>query len=274
MVNWFVPLAALLGMLVGGIVNWLADYLPYTVRLGPPRYPDDSARPLTAWLGVSAFLLGRHSARSGAALSLRHPLTEIAVAALFAYIASQSAQDVPRGLFLMGSVAILALITIIDLEHRMILYLVIVPSCLYALLGAALLGERLVPHLRFTDYLIGGAVGFGLFFMMYLGGMLFNYIASNARGAPITESAFGDGDVLLAALAGFMLGWQALIYAALIAVFLGGLGAFIYLGGRLLLRGRYEWFTALPYGQYIVFGTLIMLLWRAETLALFGVRLS
>jgi prepilin signal peptidase PulO-like enzyme (type II secretory pathway) len=87
------------------------------------------------------------------------------------------------------------------------------------------------------------------------------------------KSAFGDGDVLLATLAGFMLGWQALIYAVMIAVFAGGLGAFIYLGGRLLVRGRYEWFTALPYGQYIVFGTLLMLLWRAEVLALFGVRL-
>jgi leader peptidase (prepilin peptidase)/N-methyltransferase len=273
MINWFVPLAALLGVLIGGVVNWLADYLPYTARLGVPRYPDGTPRPPVAWLGMSAFLLGGRSAPSGAALSLRYPLTEIIIAALFAYIASESAQDVPRALFLMGNVAILALITIIDLEHRMILYLVIIPSCLYALMGAALLGERLVPNLGFTDYLIGGAVGFGLFFLMYLGGILFNYIASNARGEPITESAFGDGDVLLATLAGFMLGWQALIYATLIAVFLGGFGAFAYLGGRLLLRGRYEWFTALPYGQYIVFGALIMLLWRAEVLAFFGVRL-
>ncbi|PJF42231.1 MAG: hypothetical protein CUN50_04940 [Candidatus Thermofonsia Clade 1 bacterium] len=272
MVNWFVPLAALLGLIVGGVVNWLADYLPYTARLGLPSYPDGTARPRSAWLGLSAFLLGRRCSPSGAALSLRHPLTEIGVAALFAYIASESAQDALRAFFLMGNVAILALITIIDLEHRMILYLVIVPSCLYALLGAALLNERLVPNLRFSDYLLGGAVGFGLFFVMYLGGLLFNYIASNARGAPITESAFGDGDVLLATLAGFMLGWQALIYAVMIAVFAGGLGAFLYLSLRMLIRGRYEWFTALPYGQYIVLGTLIMLLWRAEVLAFFGVR--
>ncbi|MCS6870762.1 MAG: A24 family peptidase [Anaerolineae bacterium] len=274
MVNWFVPIAALFGLLIGGVVNWLADYLPYTARLGAPRYPDGTPRPRVAWLGVSAFLLNQRSAPSGTALSLRHPLTEIILAALFAYVASQSAQDVLRALFLMGNVAILVLITVIDLEHRMILYLVVVPSCLYALLGAALLGERLAPSLSFTDYLIGGAVGFGLFFVMYLGGILFNYVASSARGAPITESAFGDGDVLLATLSGFMLGWQALIYAAMIAVFLGGLGAFLYLGGRLLVRGRYEWFTALPYGQYIVFGTLIMLLWRIEFLALLGVRLT
>jgi prepilin signal peptidase PulO-like enzyme (type II secretory pathway) len=131
-VNWSVPLAALLGLAIGGVVNWLADYLPYTARLGLPRYPDGTARPRTAWLGVSAFLFAQRSAPSGSALSWRHPLTEISVAALFAYIAAQSAGDGLRALFLMGNVTILVLITIIDLEHRMILYLVIVPSCLYA----------------------------------------------------------------------------------------------------------------------------------------------
>lgn len=273
MLNWFIPVAALLGILVGGVVNWLADYLPYTARLGAPRYSDGAPRPLSAWLGISAFLVNQRSSAQGASLSFRYPLTELITAALFAYIAAQSGGNALRAFFLMGNVAILILITVIDLEHRMILYLVIVPACLYALLGAALLGEQLVPSLRFVDYLIGGAVGFGLFFLMFLGGILFNYIASNARGEPITESAFGDGDVLLATLAGFMLGWQALLYAVLIAVFAGGFGALLYLSLRLLLRGRYEWFTALPYGQYIVLGTLIMLLWRVEVFLFFGVRL-
>jgi hypothetical protein len=27
---------------------------------------------------------------------------------------------------------------------------------------------------------------------------------------------------------------------------------------------RYEWFTPLPYGPYVVFGTLVMLMFRSE----------
>ena len=127
---------------------------------------------------------------------------------------------------------------------------------------AALLGPALFPRVEFRDYLIGGALGFGIFAIMYLGGMFFSVLAAQARGEPLDEVAFGYGDVLLAALSGFMLGWQALIFAVTLAVFAGGAGALLFLGVRLVARGRYELFTALPYGQYIVFGTLVMLLWR------------
>ncbi len=89
---------------------------------------------------------------------------------------------------------------------------------------------------------------------------------ASVRGELLEEVAFGYGDVLLAMLSGFILGWQALIFAATIAVFLGGAGAILYMAARLVLRGRYEAFTALPYGQYIVIGTLIMMLWRTPVI--------
>src|SRR5579864_5416655 len=97
---------------------------------------------------------------------------------------------------------------------------------------------------------------------MYLGGILFNIIASRSRGEAMDEVAFGYGDVMLATLAGFLLGWQALIFAVFITVFAGAAGAIGFLAVRLIVRGKYEMFTALPYGQYIVFGTLVMMLWR------------
>lgn len=253
--------ALLIGILAGALINLLADYLPHTLRIGGPRYPDGTARPPLAWVGLLAFLTGKRSSPGGSRLSLRYPLTELATAALFVIVANDSATP-GRALFLMGCVAILHLITVIDLEHRMILYIVVIPACLYVLLGAALLGPDLYPRVGFTDFLIGGAVGFVLFLVMYLGGMVFSRVVAEQRGEALEEVAFGDGDVLLATLAGFMLGWQALIFAVTIAVFAGGLGAVLFMAGRVLFRGRYEAFTALPYGQYIVFGTLIMMLWR------------
>jgi prepilin signal peptidase PulO-like enzyme (type II secretory pathway) len=38
----------------------------------------------------------------------------------------------------------------------------------------------------------------------------------------------------------------------------------------MLIRRRYKWFTPLPYGPYIVIGTLIMLLFRDEVARLLG----
>ena len=90
--------------------------------------------------------------------------------------------------------------------------------------------------------------------------------APGTRAAPeprprwiIGVGAFSVG---LATLAGLLLGWQALIFAIFITVFAGAAGAIGFLLIRLILRGKYELFTALPYGQYIVFGTLIMMIWR------------
>ncbi|GAB4553308.1 MAG: hypothetical protein OHK0023_22290 [Anaerolineae bacterium] len=260
-------LAVLLGLPAGALINLLADYLPHTYHIGRPIYPDQTPRPLIAWLGLTAYLFGKTKSPQGAKLPLRHPITELVTVALFVIVASQSA-DTLRTLYLLGSLTILILITVIDLEHRMILYAVIIPACLYALLGAIALGDRLDPRLEVRDYLIGGAVGFAVFGGMFLGGLLFNRVISDARGEKMEEAAFGDGDVALATLSGLMLGWQAFIFAAIIAVFAGGLGALLFIIARSVLRGRYEAFTALPYGQYIVFGTLIMLLWRAPLIML------
>jgi prepilin signal peptidase PulO-like enzyme (type II secretory pathway) len=68
----------LVGLIAGGINNVLADDLPHYRRPRLPRYPDDTLRPVTAWLGITAFLLKQRTSPGGARLSWRYPLTEIA----------------------------------------------------------------------------------------------------------------------------------------------------------------------------------------------------
>lgn len=256
-------LSAIAGLLIGGVINALSDDLPpEEIELKLPHYPDGTPREPIAWLGILAFLLGKRTSPTGSKLSWRHPLTEIVTAALFAYVVATYGFS-GRSLYFMGNIAILMLITVIDLEHRLILFVVVIPAAVYALIGAAIVGPEISDGIKFTDYLIGGAVGFAIFFLMYMGGVLFNSIMSRQRGEEIEEVAFGYGDVMLATLSGFMLGWQALLFAITIAVFAGGIGALLFLAFRLFVSGEYEMFTALPYGQYIVFGTLVMMLWRA-----------
>ncbi len=252
-------IAGLIGLLVGAVINALADDLPdEEIHLRLPHYPDGAPRKPIAWLGTLAFLLGQRQSPDGAKLSWRHPITEIVTALLFAYVAAAFPPSI-QTVFWMGNLAILVLITVIDLEHRLILFVVVIPSYVFALIGALVAQNA---EIQFRDYLIGGAVGFGIFFLMYLGGILFSRVAANARGEELDEVAFGYGDVMLATLSGLMIGWQALIFAITIAVFAGAAGALVYLGARLVMKGKYEFFTALPYGQYIVLGTIIMMLWR------------
>jgi prepilin signal peptidase PulO-like enzyme (type II secretory pathway) len=67
-----------------------------------------------------------------------------------------------------------------------------------------------------------------------------------------------------------MLGWRAVIFTMFVTVVLGAIGAFVYLVFAALLRNRYQAFTALPYGPYIVIATVLMLLFRAEMGQFFG----
>jgi leader peptidase (prepilin peptidase) / N-methyltransferase len=252
------------GLLVGGVINALADYLPYEPRQKPLHYQDGTPRSISAWLGLSAFLLGKRNATSDTpSLSWRYPLIEILTGTLFVItlIASQnmSFMTLPQLLMYWVYVAILVLILVIDVEHRLILFVVVIPS-----IGLALIDALILPPITLIDSLAGAGFGFGIFFLLYLGGYVFTYVMGQLRGEKITTVAFGYGDVMLITFSGALLGVAYTAIAMFITVFLGAIGAFAYLAMRLALKGRYNLFTAIPYGPYIIIATLIMLLYGRD----------
>jgi prepilin signal peptidase PulO-like enzyme (type II secretory pathway) len=255
-------IVSLVGLLAGSIINVLADDLPPHGSPTRPHYPDGTPRP---WLGILAFLTGRRVSPSGSKLSWRYPLVEIVTPLMMILAVLVTAEDVDvSGLqlvFYLVYMALFVLITVIDVEHRLILFAVIIPSCIIALVDAILTPNNHKPDLGAA--LIGGALGFGVFFLLYMGGVLFSYVVAKMRGYDLPEVAFGYGDVMLSTLCGLILGWQPLILAMFITVFLGAFGALIYLVAR-SVSGKYNLFTPLPYGPYIVVGTYIMLLYSAQ----------
>lgn len=232
---------------------------------------DDEKRPLGAWSGLAAFLTGQRVSPEGVKLSWRYPLAEILTVFLMAItlLATWDDPDIPllQLAFYLAYMLIFALITVIDVEHKLILFVVIIPSMALALFDAAITPAQNTPTLQ--NALYGGALGFGVFFLMYGGGFVFTYVMGMARGQRITEVAFGYGDVMMATLAGLILGWRALIFAMFITVFLGAFGAFLFMTLRTLFGKKYSAFTALPYGPYIVAGTIIMLLFAEEVTSVF-----
>lgn len=270
-------MAGIIGVLAGGVVNALADDLPARQKPRLPHYPDGTPRPPSAWLGLSAFLTGQRaspgaseSAESGATspnltageatspaparLSWRHPITEIINAVGFTVLAVGYSHESQVWAWF-GYFAILLLITVIDIEHRLILRVVIFPSALFALFVDLV---SPMEGVDFQAYLAGGAVGFGFFFLLFLGGELYVML----RGLNVV--AFGFGDVTLALLSGLILGVQAFILAAVLTIFAGAIGSLLYMVGGIIIDRRAKWYKPLPYGPYIVFGTLALLLARDE----------
>ncbi len=259
-------LIAVIGLLAGGMVNVLADDLPHYRRPRTPRYPDGTPRTPTAWLGLAAFLTGQRASPHGAKLSWRYPLAEIGTALLMllTYALKHDNPDVSglQLVFWLAYMAIFVLITVVDIEHRLILFSVIIPACVLALLDAVLTPVQDEPNLQRA--VLGGALGFGVFFLLYIGGFVYTYVAQKIQGRDITEVAFGYGDVMMATLSGLILGLEAVIFALFITVFLGALGALVYIVGSRVVGRGYSLFTALPYGPYIVAGTIIMLLFAPQ----------
>lgn len=257
-------LLALIGLLLGGVVNVLADDLPAGRWPGLPRYPNGRRRPLAAWLGVTAFAFqlrqapdtrsagsGFQSAARGT-LSWRYPLLEIALAALIA-LTQAVAIDIRQlsaaeTLIWQGQVVLFVLIGIIDLEHRQISLAPLLAAGALAIVRAFAFPLSLPT----TAAVLIGALCAGLaFLLVYLGGRLFARLASRRWNMPKRVTAFGSGDVYLMAVGGLILGYPKILIAMALAILLGGIGALFYLAAKRASEG-YRPFTVLPYGPYIL----------------------
>jgi prepilin signal peptidase PulO-like enzyme (type II secretory pathway) len=254
-----IVLYALLGLSIGILINLAADQLPRRRRLSRrPFCPDcDQPRPWWAWSGAVAYLRFKPQCDScHAPISWRHPLVELGTVALFAFLWQRYAAGEQTILLLYSLYsAIMILLLVIDLEHRLIPNVVVYPASVLAFLGSLLHPS---PHF-YCLALLGGALGFGLLWLIYLLGKVFVRVLGRARGKPIEEVAFGLGDVRLGGLLGLMLGIPQVLQALLLGMLLGGLCALFYLLIQALILRRYSVFTPIPYGPFLILGASAVL---------------
>ena len=254
-------IAALAGLLLGALLNVLADDLPR--RHTPERPACANCRrihPPHYWLAVIAYMFGGRCATCGSPIPIRRVLAELTSALALAYLWGRFGAT-RQFVFNVLIVELLLLITVIDLEHRLILRVVIYPAALVALAAGLVDAARGVERT-----LIGGAVGFGVTYLFYVFGWLFAKAVGKLRGQPLSEVAFGWGDVNLGGFIGLAVGWPGVTFALLIGVFAGGLGGAFYLA-VMRLRGKASAFMAMPYGPFLALGGLVMLLWADEFVA-------
>ena len=151
---------------------------------------------------------------------------------------------------------VLMLISVIDIEHRLILSIVLLPSFLIAFLEIVI-----TRRITIADALVGYAVAQIVVMLYYLMGILYLRIVNARRKDPVSEIAFGFGDVSLATFCGLIVGYPRVIYMLILMALVGGIMAFGYLIIRLVIVKRYEAHMAFAYGPAITIAAAIMLLW-------------
>lgn len=237
-------LVATLGLLAGSIVNWLADVLPLHRGLRRPACDRCGApRRVGDWIGLTSRACGY----CGSSRGVRAVLVEAVAVGLALWLYLRD----PDPLHLLPGAAVafvFLLITVIDIEHRLILRVVVFPAAV-ALGALAMLNPTRGP----VKTLAGGLTGFIILWLMYLLGLAFSRWLARRRGEGMDEVAFGYGDVMLGALIGLVVGWPGVLVAVVIGVLLAGAASLAYLGVMLVGR-RYTPFAAIPYGPFLILG--------------------
>ncbi len=222
----------ILGWLAGGAGNWAADVLPEATRAG-------QAGPGCRGLWHYLTLLWHPFRRGvcphcGVRRPRRAPLLELATIIACGLVWWRLGETPVRAVVTCLYAAFLLTVAVIDLERRRVLNVMLAPAAVAALLISLLPGA---PSL--LSAVLGGAAGFGLFFLIALAG----------RGK------LGAGDVKLAGVIGLAAGFPAVITALVIGIFLGGAAALVLLATR--RAGRK---TAIAYAPYLALGALLILL--------------
>ncbi len=237
----------LVGLMVGVVINALADHLPERARPQRP-YCLQCAHVHTGvgvWGLGRRFLQGGRCPQCGAPTRARTWLVELGTAVLFAILPA-FIPDLRNLLVNSFHIAVLILIIVIDLENKLILNVVTYPATAVALLGSFIVTPA---QNNWKLSLAGAAVGFVIFFAFYgMGQLLFG------------PGALGFGDVKLALLLGAMLGFHRIFFALILGIVLGGVGSLLVL----IINRRVGRYTYLPYGQYLALAGIIVLIWGVQ----------
>lgn len=250
------------GLFAGVLVNLLADSLPTARRVQLPACRGcDQPRPLVAWSGILAFV-SQHGRcpHCGVALPYRHWLVEVALPLLFVFSGARTGASATTLLNALYATS-LVLVLVTDIEHRLILHAVMLPSIFLALIGAYL-------NPAFDDpkrALLGGTVGLLAGLGLYLFGALFSWLFGRLRGEALPGPALGFGDVTLSTFLGLIVGVPQIIFALVIAMLAGFAGALILLLVRAGVQRTHRAFaTFMPYGPFLVLGGAAMLFFGSE----------
>jgi leader peptidase (prepilin peptidase) / N-methyltransferase len=258
-VNDFIEIifVTLVGWAAGAFVSYISDVLPLRRRIVAPFCKFCESRiPL-----FNYFLWPRRCVSCGKYRAWRVWVVEIVYILLSLWI-WRSPPDILG--FWLGLLVMVyfGIVVIIDLEYRLIMHPV-------SLAGVVLGFYVGVVRNGMLETLLGGLIGFGIMWLLYmLGAVILGWI-SRRRGQETDEVALGFGDVNLSGVLGLMLGWPGIFVGLLVAILLGGIISFIYMIVMVILR-RYHLFTALPYGPFLIAGAILIIFFRENVITILG----
>jgi len=251
-----------LGWVSGLFVNYASDVLPQTRRFSQPACTH--CQNPYSWANYLTFRACRNC---GIRRSLRTWVVQIIAVASFVYfwLFPSKALGIPLGMLVL---IYFGIITVIDLEHRLILHPTSLVGAVLGLIVGTYIHSRIDQNgvlIGIGKSLLGGLFGFAVMFMLYqFGALVARYRVRRMQAAGQAddeEEALGGGDVYLAGVLGLMLGWPFIWNALVLGILLGGVISIVFIL-VLVARRRYSseaLMTFIPYGPYFIASAFFML---------------
>lgn len=244
----------LFGLAIGSFLNVLIDRLPNGQDVLWTRSRCDHCKKTLLWfelIPILSWILQRgRCLRCRNTLSMQYPMVELTTAVgfiigyfLFAYPPAGEAGSLIQLFAYWLIFSSLLVIFVADLK-----YMVIPDSMvIVGILGALLQGHPLQIPQGVALWI--SALGAALFFLLL-------YVITKRRG-------IGLGDVKLAFLLGFFLGYPKIIFALYAAFLTGAL-----VGVILMMRRKKSLKSKIAFGPFLIVGALIAMLFGEQLLAL------
>lgn len=232
-----------LGAAIGSFLNVCIFRLPAKTSIVKPRsqcpYCHHPIRfydniPLISFI----FLQGK-CRDCDAAISWRYPLVELITALLALVLFIKFGLSLKFLVFFIF-IAVLIVITFIDLDHQIIPDILTLPGIPISLLAAVFLAG--VPWL---DALLGVLIGGGILFLI---AAVYELISK--------REGMGGGDIKLLAMIGGFLGWKSLIFILLFSSFAGAI-----VGIAAMIIKKQDMKYAVPFGPFLSAAVVAYIFW-------------
>jgi len=234
---------SLLGLIVGSFSNVCIYRIP---RNESVVYPAShcpkcrtTIRPFDNIPVLSYILLRGRCRHCKSKISIRYPVVEFLTGLIYLTIYLIYGLSIQTLIYVILSSALI-IITFIDLNEQIIPDVISLPG-----IAIGFILSFFVPYISFINSALGVVIGGGIILVISLGGSVI-----------YKKEAMGGGDVKLAAMIGAFLGWRYIIISLFLGFFLGALIGIILIMTKVKKRE-----DVIPFGPFIVLGSLITLLW-------------
>ena len=250
--------AFVLGTAIGSFLNVVIWRLPREEGMGGRSHCPNCLHQLSAYnlIPVLSFLIQRGKCKyCQKPVSWRYLIIELATGLLFAatlYIyAPLSISDLAYVLVALFAVAVCVAVFVIDLEHYLILDKIVYPATAVVL----------VANIAY-DLVFPGAGFFRGFAVSSLMGLVVAFVPFYSIWAVSGGKWMGFGDVKFAAFMGVLLGPVGFGVALFVAVLSGTIVSI-----PLLVAGKKQLTSKIPFGTFLAIGTLISLWWSVQIIS-------